>query len=158
MIGFGQLAFAITILTGGIWSALRVINLHSGPASTLVRSCDGISAVAGVELSRRKGVAAHFCSAAPLPEGQQKIRTDHLWALGAGVLSVVAVAGIWIVLFRLVKMPPHVLSDVSSYPQNDGSTHDLEWGRWFLLYGGGWLSRIFPGRSPNASSSPHSLS
>jgi len=30
---------------------------------------------------------------------------------------VIALAGYWIVLFRLVKMPPNVLSDVSSYPR-----------------------------------------
>jgi len=30
---------------------------------------------------------------------------------------VVALAGYWIVLFQLVKMPPNALSDVSSYPR-----------------------------------------
>jgi membrane protease YdiL (CAAX protease family) len=30
---------------------------------------------------------------------------------------MVALAGTWIVLFRLVKMPPNALSDVSSYPR-----------------------------------------
>ena len=32
IIGFGLLAFAITILAGGIWSALLVTNLRSSPA------------------------------------------------------------------------------------------------------------------------------
>jgi membrane protease YdiL (CAAX protease family) len=41
----------------------------------------------------------------------------YLWALVAGVLSVIALAGYCIVLFRLAKMPPNVLSDVSSYPR-----------------------------------------
>jgi membrane protease YdiL (CAAX protease family) len=41
----------------------------------------------------------------------------NLWALVAGVLSVVALAGYWIVLFQLVKMPPNALPDVSSYPR-----------------------------------------
>jgi membrane protease YdiL (CAAX protease family) len=40
----------------------------------------------------------------------------YQWALIAGVLSVVALAGYWIVLFRLVKMPPNALPDVSGYP------------------------------------------
>ncbi len=40
-----------------------------------------------------------------------------MWALVAGVLSVVALAGYWIVLFQLVKMPPNALSDVSNYPR-----------------------------------------
>src|SRR4029077_2262731 len=41
----------------------------------------------------------------------------YLWSFAAGILSVVALAGYWIVLFRLVKMPPNVLPDVSSYPR-----------------------------------------
>ncbi len=32
IIGFGLLAFAITVLAGGIWSALLVANLRSSPA------------------------------------------------------------------------------------------------------------------------------
>jgi membrane protease YdiL (CAAX protease family) len=41
----------------------------------------------------------------------------YLWAWVAGVLSVGALAGCWIVLFQLVKMPPNAFSDVSSYPR-----------------------------------------
>jgi len=47
----------------------------------------------------------------------RKSGQTYLWAFFAGVLSVVALAGIWIVLFRLVKMQPNMLADVSSYPQ-----------------------------------------
>jgi uncharacterized membrane protein YjjP (DUF1212 family) len=32
IIGFGLLAFAITVLAGGIWGALLVANLRSSPA------------------------------------------------------------------------------------------------------------------------------
>lgn len=38
------------------------------------------------------------------------------WGILAGVLSVVALAGYWIVMFQLVKMPGNVLPDLSSYP------------------------------------------
>lgn len=41
----------------------------------------------------------------------------YLWSFVAGVLSVIALAGYWIVLFRLVKTPPNALPDVSSYPR-----------------------------------------
>jgi membrane protease YdiL (CAAX protease family) len=37
-------------------------------------------------------------------------------ALLAGVLSVVALAGYWIVLFQLVRMPANALPDYSKYP------------------------------------------
>jgi hypothetical protein len=40
----------------------------------------------------------------------------YLWSFAAGFLSVIALAGYWIVLFRLVKMPPNALPDVSTYP------------------------------------------
>jgi membrane protease YdiL (CAAX protease family) len=38
------------------------------------------------------------------------------WALVAGGLSVVALTGFWIVLFRLVKIPGNTLPDFSKYP------------------------------------------
>jgi membrane protease YdiL (CAAX protease family) len=37
------------------------------------------------------------------------------WTLVAGVLSIVALAGYWIVLFQLVQMSPNVLPDFSKY-------------------------------------------
>jgi membrane protease YdiL (CAAX protease family) len=37
------------------------------------------------------------------------------WALAAGVLSIVALTGFWIVLFQLVKMPGNALPDFSKY-------------------------------------------
>jgi membrane protease YdiL (CAAX protease family) len=38
------------------------------------------------------------------------------WALLAGALAIVALAGYWIVLFQLVKMRPNMLPDYSKYP------------------------------------------
>src|SRR5205085_5200428 len=38
------------------------------------------------------------------------------WAVGAGLLAIVALAGIWIVVVRLVPVPPHALPDYSKYP------------------------------------------
>ena len=38
------------------------------------------------------------------------------WTLVAGLLSIVSLAGLWIVLFQLVKMPPNVIDDFSKYP------------------------------------------
>jgi membrane protease YdiL (CAAX protease family) len=37
------------------------------------------------------------------------------WALAAGVLSIVALTGFWIVLFQLAKMPGNALPDFSKY-------------------------------------------
>jgi membrane protease YdiL (CAAX protease family) len=38
------------------------------------------------------------------------------WTLLAGLLSIVALAGYWIVLFQLVQMSPNALPDLSKYP------------------------------------------
>ena len=118
IVGLGLLAFAITILAGGIWSALLVINLRSSPAvpwSVPVMALllwliwsylGGKGWPPSTSDARRQYLRANRRSA----------RT-YLWALVAGVLSVVALAGYWIVLFQLVKMPPNALPDVSSYPR-----------------------------------------
>jgi membrane protease YdiL (CAAX protease family) len=39
-----------------------------------------------------------------------------IWAVVAGVLSIVALVGYWIVLIQLVKIPTRVLPDFSGYP------------------------------------------
>ncbi|MBI1740337.1 MAG: CPBP family intramembrane metalloprotease [Candidatus Koribacter versatilis] len=38
------------------------------------------------------------------------------WALVTGVLAIVSLAGLWIVLFQLVKMSPNAMDDFSKYP------------------------------------------
>src|SRR6266567_3435271 len=88
------------------------------PGSTLVSCSDVASAVADVELPRRVGWPRSTSEARRryLRASRRSGRT-YVWALVAGVLSVVALAGYWIVLFQLVKMPPNALSDVSNYPR-----------------------------------------
>jgi membrane protease YdiL (CAAX protease family) len=115
---FALLAFAITTLAGGIWSALLVTNLRSNPtvpwsvpAMALLlwlmwRYLDGSGWPRSTSEARRRYLRANRRS------GQ-----TYLWAFVAGVLSVVALAGYWIALFRLVKMPPNALPDMSSYPR-----------------------------------------
>src|SRR5438552_144803 len=57
----------------------------TGRICGLVRSPDGASAVAGVELPRREGVAAqYFGSATTLPTYQAKIRPDVPMGMGRG--------------------------------------------------------------------------
>ncbi len=118
IIGFGLLAFAITILAGGIWSALLVANLQSSPAvpwSVLVMALLlwlMWSYLAGKGWPRSTSDARrHYLRA-----NRRSART-YLWSFAAGVLSVIALVGYWIVLFRLVKMPPNALPDMSSYPR-----------------------------------------
>lgn len=116
--GFGLLAFLITTLAGGIWSALLVANLrtsHSWPWSVPAMALllwlawnylDGKWWPQSTSRSRRQYLRAN-----------RKSPQTYLWAMAAGLLSVVALAGTWIVLFRLTKMPLNTLPDISSYPR-----------------------------------------
>jgi membrane protease YdiL (CAAX protease family) len=118
IIGFGLLAFAITILAGGIWSALLVTNLRSSPAvpwsvpamALMLWLMWGYLGGKGWPPSTSDARRHH------LRANRRSART-YLWSFAAGILSMVALAGYWIVLFRLVKMPPNALPDVSSYPR-----------------------------------------
>ena len=118
IIGFGLLAFAITILAGGIWSALLVANLRISPAvpwsvpamALMLWLMWGYLGGKGWPRST-SDARRHYLRA-----NRRSART-YLWSFAAGVLSVVALAGYWILLFRLVKMPPNALPDLSSYPR-----------------------------------------
>ena len=118
IIGFGLLAFAITILAGGIWSALLVTNLQRNPAVPWSVPVMGLLLWLMWSYLGGKGWPQSTSDARRhyLRANRRSTRT-YLWSFAAGVLSVVALAGYWIVLFRLVKMPPNALPDVSSYPR-----------------------------------------
>jgi len=118
IVGFGLLAFAITILAGGIWSALLVTNLRSSPAVPWsVPVMAFLLWLAWSYLGGRGWPRSTSDARRRYLRANRRSGQTYLWALVAGVLAVIALAGIWIVLFRLVKMPPNALSDVSSYPR-----------------------------------------
>jgi membrane protease YdiL (CAAX protease family) len=118
IVGFGSLAFAIASLAGGIWTALLVTNLRISPSIPwsvfLMAPLLWLmwSYLGGKGWPRSTSdVRRHYLRA------NRRSGETYVWAFTAGVLSVVALAGYWIVLFRLVKMPPNTLPDVSSYPR-----------------------------------------
>lgn len=114
---FGLLALVITFLAGGVWTVLLVVNFQRSPSvpwSVAVMSVllwlmwsylGGKGWPASTSDARR-----HYLRA------NRKSGQTYLWSFLAGVLSVVALSGLWIVLFQLVKMPPNTIPDVSSYP------------------------------------------
>lgn len=118
IIGFGLLAFAIAILAGGIWSALLLTNLRSSPAVPWSVPVMALllwltwSYLGGKGRPRSTSDARRYY----LRANRRSART-YLWSFAAGVLSVVALAGYWIVLFRLFAMPPNALPNMSSYPR-----------------------------------------
>lgn len=118
LVAFGLLAFAIAILAGGIWSALLVTNLRSSPA--LPWSVPVMAFLLWLAWKYLGGMGwPHSTSEARRRylRANRKSGQIYLWAWAAGVLSVVALAGIWIVLLRLVRTPPNIFSDMSRYPR-----------------------------------------
>jgi membrane protease YdiL (CAAX protease family) len=118
IIAFGLLAFVITILGGAIWTALLIANLRSSPA--VPWSVPIMALLLWLMWSYLGGkgwppstsdARRHYLRAS------RKSTRTYLWSFVAGVLSVVALAGFWIVLSQLVKMSPNALPDMSSYPR-----------------------------------------
>jgi membrane protease YdiL (CAAX protease family) len=112
----GVSALVLTVLAGGVWSALLIANLTTSPAipwAVVVMSLllwlvwqylGGRWGPRSTSEARRRSLRAN------------PVRGDAFaWALVAGVLSIVALTGFWIVLFQLVKMPGNALPDFSKY-------------------------------------------
>jgi membrane protease YdiL (CAAX protease family) len=115
--GFGLLALAITILAGGVWTSLLVTNLRRSPAIPWSVPVMALLLWLMWSYLGGKGWPKSTSDARRryLRADRRSVRT-YLWSFAAGVLSVIALAGYWIVLFRLVKTPPNALPDMSSYP------------------------------------------
>jgi membrane protease YdiL (CAAX protease family) len=113
----GLLAFLLTVLAGGVWTVLLVSNIATSPAIPWAPAVMAVLLwLMWQYLGGRWGsldtseARRRYLRATPLP------REVFAWALSAGLLSIVALSGFWIVLFRLVKVPGNALPDFSSYP------------------------------------------
>ena len=116
-LGWGLFALAITILIGGVWTGLLIVNLASTPAipwSAVVMSVllwVFWTYLSGQSGPRRTSVAR-----------QQRLRANNVsrevftWAFIAGLLSIAALTGYWIILIQSARMPPRVLPDYAKYP------------------------------------------
>jgi membrane protease YdiL (CAAX protease family) len=110
-------AVLITVSVSGVWAGLLLANLKLSPAvpwSALVMAIilwmlwsfiGGIWGPTRTRDARRK-----LLRATPLPA------TVHLWAVIAGLLWVVFLAGFWAVLTQLVLVPANKLPDFSRIP------------------------------------------
>jgi membrane protease YdiL (CAAX protease family) len=117
IIGLGLLALVIALFPGGVWTALLITNLRLSPNIpwavvamgvflwALWRYLGGWGPPAANSERRRRLLRAR---AVPSPV--------FGLAVLAGLLSIVALAGFWIVLRQLVKAPLHTLPDFSQYP------------------------------------------
>ncbi|HEV7127657.1 MAG TPA: CPBP family intramembrane glutamic endopeptidase [Ktedonobacterales bacterium] len=118
VVGFAALAFVLTAVVGGIWSALLTINLATSPAIPW----------AVVVMALLLWLLWRYLGGAGWPRGTAEARRQYLrargvpgrnflWAVGAGLLAIVALGGLWIVLFQLAHLSPtRALPDSSKYP------------------------------------------
>jgi membrane protease YdiL (CAAX protease family) len=111
------LALVLTVFAGGIWSALLVANLSTSPTIPWAVVVMGLLLwLAWQYLGGRWGPRSTSESRRRLLRANPVTADVFAWALAAGVLSIVALAGFWIVLFQLVTMPGNALPDFSKYP------------------------------------------
>jgi membrane protease YdiL (CAAX protease family) len=113
----GAMAFVLATFAGGVWTALLMSNLATSPAVPW--------AVAVMALLL--WVMWQYLGGSWWPRSTSQARRRYLrarvlpgrvfaWALLAGLLSIVALVGYWIVMFQLVKIPTRVLPNFSGYP------------------------------------------
>jgi hypothetical protein len=113
----GLIALALTVVSSGVWAALLITNLRTSPAvpwSVAVMGAllwlawqylNGKGWPASTALARHRSLRARMVAPKVLAR-----------ALAAGLLSIVALTGLWIVLFQLVKVSGNTLPDFSEYP------------------------------------------
>ncbi|HXR37619.1 MAG TPA: CPBP family intramembrane glutamic endopeptidase [Terracidiphilus sp.] len=113
----GILGSVILVFGAGIWSALVGVNLSVSPAIPWAVPAMSVVLVlvwvylAGKGWPRGTAEARRLCLRAKLVAAPV-----FGWSVMAGSLSVVAFAGLWIVMTQLVRMPGNALPDLSHYP------------------------------------------
>lgn len=110
-------AVAIGLLPQGIWTALLLLNLRI--SGTLPWA---IAVMAAVLWALFQYLNGRWPPASTSAVRHRLLRANHvprrvlLWTLLAGLSAVVALAGYWIVLASVSRMPGSVLPDLSRYP------------------------------------------
>lgn len=111
------LAFLILAFGQGVWGALLFGNLATTPAIPWSVAVMAVvlwlmwQYLGGKWWPRSTSETRRLCLRANRVPGPA-----FVWTFVAGVLSVVALAGYWIVMFQLFKMPGNVLPNLSKYP------------------------------------------
>jgi membrane protease YdiL (CAAX protease family) len=111
------LGFGITVFGAGVWATLATVNLRSTPGIAWSVPVMAVllwlmwQYLGGRWWPPSTSAARRLCLRAnPVPG------SVFAWAQVAGGLSLVALAGYWIVLSQLVKMSGNAVPDFSNYP------------------------------------------
>jgi membrane protease YdiL (CAAX protease family) len=116
-ISLGIVALLLAVFPGGVWTMLLIVNLRTNPQIpwcvalmglllwALWRYLDGSGPPRSSSESRHRLLRANPVS-----------RRGFVWTFIGGILGTVALAGLWIVLLQLVKVPIRPLPDFSKYP------------------------------------------
>jgi len=116
-IAAGLLGLTIALLPGGIWGALYVINLKISPSVPwAVLPMAGILWLMWQYLSGKGWPRRTSAARRDLLRSRPVAVRTFAWSFVAGALGLVALAGYWIVLFQMVKMPGNILPKWSDYP------------------------------------------
>jgi membrane protease YdiL (CAAX protease family) len=113
----GVLAFAMTVMAGGLWTALLVINLATSPNVPWA-----IVAMGALLWLTWQYLGGHWGPRSTSQARRARRRARSISpavftaALLAGGLAIVALAGFWIVAFQLAHVAGNVLPDFSQYP------------------------------------------
>src|SRR5262245_38472335 len=111
------LAFLILVVNSAIWGALLLSNLSTTPAIPWAVPIMALflwlmwQYLDGRWRPRSTSEMRHRLLRAKLVSGRV-----FAWTLLTGVLSIVALTGYWIVMFKLFKMSGNVLPDLSKSP------------------------------------------
>jgi len=110
-------SFAITAVGQGIWGVMAIVNVRLTPAAPWAAIAMPVI-LAGMALFLagrgwpRRGADARRALVPLAPVS----RAAWVWSLGAGVASVVALAGLWTVFGSLVRTAPNLLPDTRGLP------------------------------------------
>src|SRR5580698_5858089 len=116
ILGAGFVAVVLTLVAGGIWSALLTVNLRRD--STFPWSAFVMAAIlwAAWQYYSGKwwGTLESKRARGEMMRAKAVSSTVFGWSFLAGISAVVALAGLWIVLSDVIKIPGNPLPDFST--------------------------------------------
>jgi membrane protease YdiL (CAAX protease family) len=117
LLGLGIFALVFTTVGNGVWGGLLATNLRTSPRLPWsVPVMAGVLWVAWSYLSGDRGDSSKSALRRRRLRARAVSPRTWEWAAVAGTISIVSLAGLWIVLEQLMPMKGNVLPEFSRYP------------------------------------------